>query len=58
LRVDPVGPVEVLSVVLGDTRGTTSERFYITLLDPSRTEPVIEAALESEAPLIELVGLE
>jgi ABC-type Na+ transport system ATPase subunit NatA len=58
LRVDPVGPVEVLSVVLGETRGATSERFCITLLDPSRTEPVIQAALESEAPLVELVGLD
>lgn len=58
LRVEPVGPVEVLSVVLGEARARTSERFQITLLDPSRTEPVIEAALEAEAPLIELVGLD
>jgi ABC-type Na+ transport system ATPase subunit NatA len=58
LRVDAVGPVEVLSVVLGEARGVTSERFQITLLDPSATEPVIAAALEAEAPLIELVGLD
>ena len=58
LRVDSVGPVEVLSVVLGEARAATSERFRITLADPSRTEPVIDAALEADAPLVELVGVD
>lgn len=53
LAFEPLGPVEVLSVVLGRPSSGVPERFRITLSSAS-TALVLEAALEADAPLIQL----
>jgi ABC-type Na+ transport system ATPase subunit NatA len=55
MMVERVGPVEVLSAVLGENPPAPSERFSVVLSEAGATQPVFAAANEVGAPVVELV---
>jgi ABC-type Na+ transport system ATPase subunit NatA len=57
MMVERVGPVEVLSAVLGENPPAPSERFSVVLSDAGATQPLFAAANEVGAPVVELVPL-
>jgi hypothetical protein len=54
IMCERVGPVEVLSAVLGENPPAPCERFSVVLAEAGATLPVFAAANEVGAPLLEL----
>jgi ABC-type Na+ transport system ATPase subunit NatA len=55
LSAQSLGPVEVLSVVLGEAHAKATERFHIAVTAPEHGQAVLDAALEADAPLVEWI---